>query len=52
MDCKLRRRSNLVMQRAGLGKLTIKFEIRISKSETNSNLQNPNDRNNKELFLR
>jgi len=28
-----------------------KFEIRISKSETNSNFQNPNDQNTKEVFL-
>ena len=28
-----------------------KYEIRISKSETNSNYQNPNDRNNRHIFL-
>ena len=28
-----------------------KFEIRISKSETNSNFQNPNDQNTKEVVL-
>ena len=28
-----------------------KFEIRISKSETNSNFQNPNDQNTKEVSL-